>query len=75
MPHRSVLSAPLGSYKTKAALDYETKTSYLVTVSVSDGNGGSDSISVTINVTDVSDSRGCEQTGCKYHGAVGCAER
>ena len=31
------------------------KTSYTVTVSVSDGNGGSDSITVTINVTDVSE--------------------
>ena len=29
------------------------KTSYTVTVSVSDGNSGTDSITVTINVTDV----------------------
>ena len=42
-----------GQLQTKAALDYETKTSYSVTVSVSDGNGGSDSITVIINVTDV----------------------
>ena len=41
-----------GQLQTKATLDYETKTSYFVTVSVSDGNGGSDSIPVTINVTD-----------------------
>ena len=44
-----------GQLQTYAALDYETKSSYSVTVSVSDGNGGSDSIAVTINVTDVND--------------------
>ena len=42
-----------GHLKTKATLNYETKSSYLVTVSVSDDNGGSDSISVTITVTDI----------------------
>ena len=44
-----------GQLQTKAALDYETKTSYSVKVSVSDGNSGSDSINVTINVTDAND--------------------
>ena len=42
-----------GQLQTNAALDYETKASYTVTVSVSDGNGGSDTIAVTISVTDV----------------------
>ena len=42
-----------GQLKTKAALDFEIKPSYSVIVSVSDGRGGSDSIAVTINVTDV----------------------
>ena len=42
-----------GQLQTKAALDYETKTSYTVTVDVSDGNDGLDRITVTINVTDV----------------------
>ena len=42
-----------GQLQTSAALDYETKASYAVTVSVSDGNSGSDSIEVTVNVTDV----------------------
>ena len=42
-----------GQLRTKAALDYETKDTYSVTVSVSDGNGGTDTINVTINVTDV----------------------
>ena len=42
-----------GQLRTSAALDYETKPSYAVTVSVSDGNGGADRINVTINVTNV----------------------
>ena len=46
-----------GQLQTKAALDYETKSSYSVTVSVDDGNGGTDTIAVTINVTDVNDGR------------------
>ncbi len=44
-----------GQLQTKAALDYETDSSYEVTVSVSDGNGGSDSITITIDVTDVTE--------------------
>ena len=44
-----------GQLQTKAALDYETKTSYMGTVTAADGNGGTDSIAVTINVTDVDD--------------------
>ena len=44
-----------GQLQTNAALDYETKASYAVTVSIFDGNHGGDSISVTINVTDVVD--------------------
>ena len=47
------IDASNGQLKTKAALDYETRTSYGVTVMVSDGRGGSDSIAVTIAVTDV----------------------
>ncbi len=42
-----------GQLQTSAALDYETKSSYTVTVDVSDGNDGLDRITVTINVTDV----------------------
>ena len=44
-----------GQIRTNAALDYETKDSYSVTVSVTDGNGGTDSIAVTINITDVNE--------------------
>ncbi len=46
-----------GQLRTSAVLDYENKSSYTVTVSVSDGNGGTDSITVTINVTDVNENR------------------
>ena len=46
-----------GQLKTSEALDFETKSSYAVTVSVSDGKGGTDSIGVTINVTDVNENR------------------
>ena len=46
-----------GQLQTKSALDYESKNQYSVTVSVSDGNGGSASINVTINVTDVNETQ------------------
>ena len=42
-----------GQLQTNAALDYETKPSYSVTITVSDGNDGSASITVTINIDDV----------------------
>ena len=42
-----------GQLQTKAALDYETKDSYTVTVTATDSGGLSDSIDVTITVTDV----------------------
>ena len=43
-----------GQLETSAELDYSTKNAYEVTVTASDGNDGSDSITVTINVTEVS---------------------
>ena len=39
--------------KTGVTYDHETKPSYSVTVNASDGNGGADTIDVTITVTDV----------------------
>ena len=42
-----------GQLMTKEALDYETKVSYSVTVTASDSGGLSDSIDVTITVTNV----------------------
>ena len=41
--------------QTKAALDYETKEDYTVTIAADDGNGGRDTVTVTITVTDVTD--------------------
>ena len=49
------IDSATGQLQTNAALDYETKSSYSVSVSVSDGKGGTDSIDVTITVTDVND--------------------
>ena len=42
-----------GQLMTQAALDYETKNAYTVTVAASDSGGLSDSIDVTITVTNV----------------------
>ena len=42
-----------GQLMTKAALDFETKDSYTVEVMADDGNGGTDTITVMITVTDV----------------------
>ena len=44
-----------GQLKTKSALDFERKSSYRVTMGVFDPKGGSDTITVTITVTDVTD--------------------
>ena len=44
-----------GQLMTLAALDYETKASYSVTVTASDSGGLSDSIDVTITVTNVNE--------------------
>ncbi len=41
--------------KTGATYDHETKSSYAVTVKVVDGQGGSATVNVTINVTDVNE--------------------
>ena len=49
------IDSSTGQLKTEVALDYETKRSYSVTVKADDGNGGTDTIAVTINVTDVNE--------------------
>ena len=41
-----------GQIKTKAKLDYETKSVYTVTVTATDGSGASAMVTVTINITD-----------------------
>ena len=45
--------ASSGQLQTKAELDYETKSSYMVTVTATDPDGETASIDVTINVTNV----------------------
>ena len=47
-----------GQLKTSAPLDYETDDSYSVNVVASDGQGGTDSIAVTIRVTDINEPPG-----------------
>ena len=47
------LDAGNGQLRTRAALDYETRTTYAVTVEATDGNGGRAVQAVTIAVTDV----------------------
>ena len=47
------IDSDTGQLMTLAALDYETKATYSVTVTASDSGGFSDSIDVTITVTDV----------------------
>ena len=48
------INSSTGQLQTKVALDYETKRTYTVTVTVSDGSL-TDTITVTINVTDIDD--------------------
>ena len=45
--------ASSGQVQTKSALDYETKSSYTVTVTATDPSDATDSIEVTISVTNV----------------------
>ena len=49
------INSKTGQLQTKAALNHETKSTYTAIVNVSDGNGGSASITVTINVTDINE--------------------
>ena len=44
-----------GQISTAAALDFETRNAYELTVSASDGQGGADSVFVTIRVTNVNE--------------------
>ena len=59
---------------TKAALDYETKDTYSVTVTATDPDSASDMITVTITVTNV-DEPGMvtlwAEGGCPHDGAAG----
>ena len=48
------IESTTGQLKTKSALDYETKSAYTVTITVSDSNL-TDTITVTINVTNIAE--------------------
>ena len=50
--------ASSGQIQTKAALNFEAKSSYRVTVKASDSRGGSATVDVTITVTDVDEPPG-----------------
>ena len=45
-----------GQLQTRSALDYETKSTYTVTITVSDGSL-TDTITVTINITDIAETQ------------------
>ena len=49
------IESTTGQLHTLAPLDYDVQSVYFVTVTVSDSNGGSDTITVTIHVTDSTD--------------------
>ncbi len=51
------IGSSTGQIATKAGVtyNYEAKSSYSLTVGVSDGNGGTDSISVTVSLNDVAE--------------------
>ena len=49
------ISRNTGQLMTKAELDYESKSSYTVVVTVTDPFGATDSIVVTVNVADEDD--------------------
>ena len=49
------IDSSTGQIKTKTGVsyNYETKASYAITVKADDGNGGTDTVAVTVNLTDV----------------------
>ena len=67
------IDSATGQLSTKAALDYETKASYSVTVTARDPDGLSDFINVTITVTDLDDNVAPEFPGTE-DGARSVAE-
>ncbi|MYI93316.1 T9SS type A sorting domain-containing protein [Candidatus Poribacteria bacterium] len=60
-----------GQLQISAALDYETKSSYSVTVTAADSNGNSASIPVTISVTNLNDNAPVFTDGDSTSRAIG----
>ena len=48
-----IATSGAGQIQTRAALNYEEKSSYSVSVRTRDGRGGTDAVNVTIRVTDI----------------------
>ena len=57
------INSSSGQISTAAVLDYETKSSYTVTVTATDSGSLTGTIAVTINVTDVTEVFGCATRG------------
>ncbi len=58
-----------GQIRTLAALDASTKSTYSVTVRVTDGKGGNATIAVTINITSAPTTLGCDRRGAVPNGS------
>ena len=57
-PSFNTADATVGELRAKVALDYETRSSYEVIVTATNPGGFSDSVTLTINVTDVNEPPG-----------------
>ena len=57
-PSFNIADATVGELRAKVALDYETRSSYEVIVTATNPGGFSDSVTLTINVTDVNEPPG-----------------
>ena len=56
--HAFSIDPDSGQLRTRAALDHEARASYTLSVTVSDGAGGADSMAVTVNVADMEEQAG-----------------
>ena len=57
-PSFNIADATVGELRAKVALDYETRSSYEVIVTATNPGGFTDSVTLTINVTDVNEPPG-----------------
>jgi len=63
------INGSTGAVTTAGALDYETDSSYALTVQAADGNGGTDTATVNVSVTDVVEDPDATRDGAVYLGA------